>query len=547
MTTTPYEEGTPDRKLLVLGQAPARNEIRRKQPLVGPSGEVFRDCLHSVGIARRECYILNVWEDEVTTAKNGSIYSVAGGPALWEKRGFTPYGLEMAGPTMERIRRSSANCILALGQQALELCTNKPKDIMKWRGSILQGLDRVGGKKVIATVHPAATIHGVYLWRYLIMSDMKKAREESLTPELNLPVRNIHIIQPNRPDDFIDYCAYCRREGRFASDIEVINHQVSCFSMAASKDEGVVLPLTWDEGDYWDEETEERLWLAYANVMHDPEIMKINQNIAGFDAVFLMQQNRILTRGRLGDTQIAMRILYPEFNRGLAFIASMLTREPYWKDDGKMWKNEGGDFHQFWIYNGKDSCVALESWDVLAEELTARDMWHTYDMSIQGYLPLLYMSLDGLRVDKERLEATKIEIQNEIDVRLAEFHTVADYEFNPNSSAQCAKYFYSHKGLTPYKNANGGVTTDDNAMSRIFRKTGWREAKLVQEIRNLRKLKSTYLDVVPDEDGRIRSSWDPTGTWTGRLSSSKTIFGTGMNLQNLDPRFKKFIMEDVHV
>jgi hypothetical protein len=45
-----------------------------------------------------------------------------------------------------------------------------------------------------------------------------------------------------------------------------------------------------------------------------------------------------------------------------------------------------------------------------------------------------------------------------------------------------------------------------------------------------------------DADGRLRCSWNPRGTKFGRLSSSQTIFGTGMNLQNLSPKFKGFIV-----
>lgn len=47
-----------------------------------------------------------------------------------------------------------------------------------------------------------------------------------------------------------------------------------------------------------------------------------------------------------------------------------------------------------------------------------------------------------------------------------------------------------------------------------------------------------------DDDGRMRGSYNPRGTKFGRLSSSKTIFGTGMNFQNLPQAFKKFLVPD---
>ncbi len=540
--TTAYEDGSPSAKLIVLGQAPGRTEIRYKKPLVGPSGDVFRDCIHNAKIARGELYILNVWEDEVFTDAKGSIFTKHGGGCVWTKKGFTEYGLELAEPTLQRIRRSGANCILALGQQALELCSGKAEGIMKWRGSILRGLERVGSKKVVGTVHPAATLHGVYLWRYLIISDAKRAREESERNELILPVRDI-LIEPDFKQ-VMRWIKRCRDEKLVATDLEVVNHQISCFSLSPNPHEAIVVPLTCEYGDYWDEEHECDIWKAYADLMHDPAVQKVNQNLLGFDAPFLMKQMRIHTRGCMDDPMIAQSVLYPEFNKGLDFIASVHTREPYWKDEGKMWKNEGGDFPTFWRYNGKDSCVALEAWYVLEQELRQRDMRTTYQMTVDMAQPLLFMSMYGLQVDREKLEQTKSDIQKEIEAQEAALETAADFPFNPGSSTQCAKYFYDHKGIKPYKNAQGGITCDDKAMSRIYRKTNLPEAKLVQEIRGLRKLKTSYLEVETDEDDRIRCSWNLRGTWTGRLSSSKTIFGTGMNLQNLSPRFKDFIVED---
>lgn len=541
--STPYEDGRPDAKLLILGQAPSFVEMRQKKPLVGPAGYVLQECMTNVGISRRECYFLNVWESEVRTDdKTGVITSKRSGDVLWTKKGFTDAGLDNAAGAISRIRSSGANCILALGQQALALCTDKCDKVLKWRGSILSGNDRVGGKKVVATVHPSACLRGNYLWKYLIINDLARARDERATPELNLPQRDIRVAQS--VPIALQWMKHCREVGRFATDIEVINHQVSCFSLAPSIDECMVIPFTNAYGDVWDEDEELEIWKGYNGLMADPDVEKINQNLIGFDAPFLLLQNRILTLGTMRDNMIAQSVLYPEFNKGLDFQASVHTREPYFKDEGKMWKDQGGDYEQFWRYNGKDSCVSLECWDVLSAELTQRDFWQTYLEHEDMAQVVMYMTARGLKVDYERLQNTNVEIEREISDKMAALSDAADYPFNPTSSLACRKYFYEHKGLPAYKNKSGGDTADDMALSRIFRKTGLIEAKLVQEIRALRKLKGTYLEVELDADNRLRCSWNPRGTKFGRLSSSKTIFGKGMNLQNLHPKFKGFIISD---
>jgi len=85
-------------------------------------------------------------------------------------------------------------------------------------------------------------------------------------------------------------------------------------------------------------------------------------------------------------------------------------------------------------------------------------------------------------------------------------------------------------------------------MQRIARGTAARkglyEATLVQDIRGMRKMIGTYLDMDYDKDGRLRCSYNPRGTKFGRLSSAKTIFGTGMNMQNLPLEFKGFLVPD---
>jgi len=539
---SPWEEGDPSSKICVLGEAPARTEMRLGAPLVGPSGDVFNDCLHAAGIARRECYILNIWPFMVTKGPKGSVIG-PNGDVLWhDTYGMTEEGMKEAGPTIERMKACSANVVITLGAPSLDLLYGKKRPMLKWRGSILYS-ERIG-KKYIPTIHPAATLHGVYTWRYLIIGDMEKALGEAASPTHTPPDRNL-IIRPSRAE-VMEYFDVCENAGRLATDIEVINHNVSLFSLSYRSDEALSVPFLNPKGEeYWDLDDEVAIWKRYAQVMGNPKVMKINQNIVGFDSVFLLSQCNVFTDGPLGDPMIAQSIMYPDFKMGLDFIASVHTKEPYWKDEGKIWKaNHKIDWDTFQRYCAKDSCVALEAWDVLAAEMTEGDYWPTYNMTIALAKPLAYMAIRGLKVDRDGLARTKITLEQEIAVKEKELEDVAEYSFNPASPQQCAKYFYEHCGHKPYINVYGGISTDDKALTRLARKgeRGSREAKICQEIRGLKKLKGTYIEVELDTDDRLRCSWNPRGTVFGRLSSSKTLMGTGMNLQNLHPKFKGFIV-----
>jgi uracil-DNA glycosylase family 4 len=539
---TPAEEGSPDARICVLGEAPSYMEIKLGRPLVGPSGDVFKELLNTAGLARTDCYILNVWPWQVTKDRLGNIYSPYN-EKLWDNRkGFTEQGDLEALPTIQKVRSCNANCILAMGNPAFDVLASGHRPIGKWRGSPL--FSKRVGKKYIPTFHPAATLHGVYVWRYLILWDMGKLLQELDTPELILPDRNL-IVAPTW-DEVVEYFQLCTRAKRVCTDLEVMNGHVSCFSLSYRKDEALTVPL-WNEANehYWEEEQEVKIWLMYARLMGDPDVMKINHNMIGFDAVFLLDKCNIYMEGPIGDTMIAQSILYPDFRMGLDMTASIHTRQPYWKDDGKIWKpNHNISWEQFQRYCGLDGACTLEVWEILQEELQSGGYQTTYDMTVGLKNCLAYMTIRGLKIDRVGLEKAKVAIEGKLAERFQELKEASDFEFNPMSPKQCAEYLYEHCKNEPYKNSQGGVSTDDKSLSRLVRKgvKGSKEAKIVQEIRALNKLKSTYLEVELDGDDRLRCSWNPRGTVFGRLSSSQTIAGTGMNLQNLHPEFKSFIV-----
>ena len=208
-------------------------------------------------------------------------------------------------------------------------------------------------------------------------------------------------------------------------------------------------------------------------------------------------------------------------------------------------------------YNGIDSAVTFECAEAFFSEINkSPEHKETYDMTIALLQPLMYFMSRGLRVDEKNLEIEQIRVAKEIVEKQAELDALCGEPLNPNSPKQCQQYFYGKLGITPYttikKDAYGnkkrGITTDDKAMQRMAKGTTNRkpikEASLVQHIRKLIKLKGTYLDITLDRDKRLRCSFNPRGTRFGRLSSSKTVFDTGMNLQNLPETFKRFIIAD---
>jgi DNA polymerase-1 len=169
-------------------------------------------------------------------------------------------------------------------------------------------------------------------------------------------------------------------------------------------------------------------------------------------------------------------------------------------------------------------------------------------MTIKLFPVLMFMQTRGIKVSHDLLDETKVDVLRSAAEKQKELNELCGRELNVNSPAQCQAYFYTELGITPYLNAEKRPTVDDLALQRLVRGTvarpGLRQAKLVQDIRGLQKLYGTYLNLEFDADNRLRGSYNPRGTKFGRLSSSKTVFGTGTNFQNLPQEFKKFLIPD---
>jgi len=52
--TSPFEEGSPLSKIALVGEAPAKQEMRMGRPFVGPAGAVLDECMHAAGLIRRQ-------------------------------------------------------------------------------------------------------------------------------------------------------------------------------------------------------------------------------------------------------------------------------------------------------------------------------------------------------------------------------------------------------------------------------------------------------------------------------------------------------------
>lgn len=532
-------------------------EVKEKNTFVGPAGQLLDRCLQAAQIMRRDVYVLNVFEEEVKKPRDdGNKILSDTGQLLWTSgKGFTEAGLEASRGCRERLARCSANVIVPLGSVALSLALGDVRSITKWRGSVLAG---VGGRKLVPTIHPSACLRGTYEWRYLIVADLKRAKREFHDAAIQRAPRRL-LVDPNF-SQVVQWLMEAASAPCVATDIELLGGQIDCFSVATSPSEAISIPLV-DAGfePCWTPEQETEIWRLYAAILANPAITKVNQNIT-FDLSILFQLNNILARGPIEDCMVAHSVMNPFLDKDLGTLCSLYTDEPYYKDQGELHDSYTvADFTRRWEYNARDAAVALECWQALAPQLDRDGYRTTYELHMRLVPSLIEMMVGGIKVNATALKAAKAKAEDAVAVLVAIMENVfarpiltaapktaaqkraAKGALNINSPAQLMAYFYEEKGLRPYKGKLDKPTIDDTALARIIRRDGLEEARLLQQYRKISKQLTSYLDVKYDDDNRLRSSLNIRGTWTGRLSCSKTVFDTGLNAQTLTDEFASFL------
>lgn len=528
MTLKKYCEGPPDAKIAIVGEAPGETEEATGRPFVGAAGRLLNELLAIAQIPRSSCYLTNVLKLRPPKNIITSFIDFRGGKAITSEA-YNQHEEHL----YEELREINPNVIIALGAVPLWALTRQQL-ITKRRGSMY--MSNIG-IKVIPTIHPAAALRE-YMMRYYIMHDFHRAKEQAEFPELRLPQREL-ILYPTVMDIY-EYLEKIKQRHAVAFDIEVYHDEVSHISFAVDPNDAICIPFISKGHDYFDPGTEIEVWKAINAVLNNPSIVKIAHN-AIFDVGFLYKHLGIHVQN-IEDTMILQRVNNPEFRMGLDTVTSLYTEEPYYKDEGKIHRKFGGEEEAFHRYSALDSAVAMEAFPKMLSECEAAGNLQTYNDMKAMIPPLLEMSLRGIAVDHDRRgkviaenRARQAELQAELDKLCGE-------HLNINSPKQVQTYFYIKKRLKPYTK-KGKITTDEDALIRLA-SHGHREAKIIMELRHLSKMLSSYLDLKFSSDGRLRGTYNPAGSGSGRISSSAAIDGTGCNMQTLPEEIRDMLIAD---
>jgi DNA polymerase-1 len=181
---------------------------------------------------------------------------------------------------------------------------------------------------------------------------------------------------------------------------------------------------------------------------------------------------------------------------------------------------------------GSATVLALQK--VFAEPLREQSLEPLLrDIEIPLIAVLVDMEWAGIRIDAGVFETLSRQLG--IDLRSLESRITqaAGGELNLNSPRQLAQLLFDKLQLPILKKTKTGPSTDADVLEQLA-ELGHEVPRLIMEYRELEKLRSTYVQVLPERvnrlTGRIHTSFNQTGAATGRLSSSDP------NLQNIPIR-----------
>lgn len=142
---------------------------------------------------------------------------------------------------------------------------------------------------------------------------------------------------------------------------------------------------------------------------------------------------------------------------------------------------------------------------------------------------LAQMELTGIKLDLKLLKELSSELEKRLAELIAEIYEISGCQFNINSPKQLREVLFEKLKLPVVKKTKTGPSTDEEVLTRLAGRHKLPAALL--EYRQLTKLKNTYIDALPElvdqKTGRVHTTFNQTGTETGRLSSSNP------NLQNI--------------
>jgi uracil-DNA glycosylase family 4 len=517
------------------------------RPLIGGAGRILNAMLAHAGISRdSELFVTNCVKCRPPSNRT---------PTKHEIICCAPF-------LMEEIQEVNPNVIIAAGETALSVLTDKQK-IGLWRGVVTVGPKRdtveardgsgVSTFKVFPTWHPAFIARAQQNWPFAV-HDLARAKVESGFSEIvRVPINIIRNASIEAHGGTLLADARARRAATFDFETTGLTpeyDQILMCGLVARPDQGEV--YDWTPGA-------QRL---FQEVLDSPEVTIIGQNILYFDGPFAIEKGFRFPWLRVFDTMVAFHLCNASYgqatlaeggksavNKGgrgaekdLSMIASCHTDIEYWKSR-EMYGNDLKGVCGLDVIATDRSATHPETG--LMAELERYDMTDLYWKHVVPVHPVLYsMTKAGVKINQEKAAAWSVALEAEADRLEAVLKEgLGDLHLNLGSPKQLQALLYDKMGLPPqYVTDRKGTRVTTNAEALEALAIQFPEHAVlgsIVTIRHLRKMSSTYCEPgLQSADSRLHPRFGVSKAATGRFNSQ------GPNAQNVPEEMRDIWIPD---
>jgi DNA polymerase-1 len=365
-----------------------------------------------------------------------------------------------------------------------------------------------------------------------------------------------HLV--DTPEEFERFFGLLNVQKRFAVDLETTG-------LEPLRCDLVGLSFSWKEGEAYYLPVRAPICEPHLDVKHtlgrlkplfeNPNVEKVNQNIK-YD-MLVLRAHGIKLAGIAGDSMVADYLLYPgershskeELSRRHLHHEVIPIEDLIGKKTRKaeQLSIDQVSTQQVKEYAAQDADVALRLCNTIEPQLESvsrepgvaslRKLYQEVEVPLIEVLAS--MEFYGIRLDVPLLRKLSAEMAKQLDEIEEEIYRLAGRRFKIGSLPQLRTILFDELKLPKQKmtDTTGEAKTDQQTLEKLAEMTHLPGHKLPQKIleqRQLSKLKSTYVDALPElvnpNTGRIHASFNQTVAVTGRLSSSDP------NLQNIPIR-----------
>ena len=321
------------------------------------------------------------------------------------------------------------------------------------------------------------------------------------------------------------------------TDLETLNAEIVGMSFSFKEHEAFYVPFPSDQIET------QNLLNEFKPFFENESITKIGQNIK-YD-LGILKNYGIGLKGKWFDTMLAHYLIDADLRHGMDFLSTTyLNYEPVSIETliGKKGKNQLNmrdvGFEKIKEYAAEDADITLQLKKLFSPQLPDSNAQKLFDEVEVPLIDVLSdMEREGVRINKNFLDEYSVELGkqvSELEKRIYELS--GGLNFNISSPKQLGEVLFDHLKLDPKakKTKTGQYQTGEDVLQ------GLSEHEIIRcilDIRQLQKLKSTYVDALPqlinEKTGRVHTSFNQAVAATGRLSS------TNPNVQNIPIRTDK--------